>query len=87
MMPTARIWRLAHRDYENVVDAVQLLLHRHSTQEKPIPNPYGWLVDCLKFGWHYDFMLINPPELPVYDSIMALAEACNRLKKIPILST
>ena len=82
-----RIWRLANKNYDDVVDAVQLLLHRHSTQAEPIPNPYGWLIKCLEIGWHLDSELINSPKLPVYDSISQLVEDCNRLRKIPIPST
>lgn len=79
-----RIWRLAHKDYDEIVDAVQLLLHRHSTQSKPIPNPCGWLIDCLKFGWHFDSELVQSPLLPSFDTISALVEDCNRLRKIPL---
>jgi len=82
-----RIWRLALKDFDNVVDAVELLLHRHSTQTKSIPNPCGWLVDCLKYGWHYESELVQEPNLPIYDSISQLVEDCNRLRKIPAPGT
>gem|GEM_PF-3056470 len=79
-----RVWRLALKDFDNVVDAVELLLHRHSTQIEPIPNPQGWLIECLKHGWHYESELVKQASLHVYDSISALVEDCNRLRKIPI---
>ncbi|MEL6580037.1 MAG: hypothetical protein AAFQ14_09810 [Cyanobacteria bacterium J06621_12] len=68
-----RIWRLAGKSMDSVSEAIEMLLHRHSTQAKAIPNPQGWLIDCLKYGWYKDFDLYYQAELPFFKSGEAIA--------------
>lgn len=63
-----RIWKLAGKSMANIVQSMEFLLFRHSTQEKPIKNPQGFLIECLKHKWHQDFNLYYQVELPYFDS-------------------
>ena len=69
-----RVWQLAGKSMANIVESVELLLHRHRTQEKPIKNPQGFILDCLRFGWHQGFDLYYQAELPFFESGSAIAQ-------------
>jgi hypothetical protein len=67
-----RIYRLANRKVDEVVDAIQLLLYRNGSKE--IPKPHGFIMDCLKKGWHLAFDPFFEPELPRFNSKAEWAE-------------
>lgn len=68
-----RIWRLAGKSMDSITEAVEMLLHRHSTQTDKINNPQGWIVNCLKYGWAKGFDLYYQAELPFFKSGEAIA--------------
>ena len=74
-----RIWKLAGKKIDNVVDAITLLLHRNKI--KQISNPQGFLIDCLKFKWHEGFDPYYVPELPVFTTNQDLIQFSNFLRK------
>ena len=63
-----KLWRLAGKSLSEVKSAVEYLLHAHSTQKTKITNFHGFLVDCLKYGWHIGFNPYYQPELPKFES-------------------
>jgi hypothetical protein len=67
-----RIWRLAGSRVDAVVDAIELMLYRHSS--KPIPRPHGFIVQCLKEQWQKGFDLYYEPELPKFNSNAEITE-------------
>lgn len=67
-----RIYRLANQKVDEVVDAIQLLLYRNGSKE--IPKPHGFIMDCLKKGWHLAFDPLFEPELPRFNSKAEWAE-------------
>ena len=69
----ARLWKLSGKSMTSISEALQLLLHRHSTQAEAIKNPQGFIVDCLKYGWHKGFDLYYQTELPYFKSGEAIA--------------
>ena len=69
----ARLWKLSGKSMTSISEALQLLLHRHSTQALAIKNPQGFIVDCLKYGWHKGFDLYYQAELPYFKSGEAIA--------------
>ena len=74
-----RLWKLAGKRIENVFQSVELLLYRH--QAKPIPNPQGFLIDCLKYKWHEGFDPYYEPELPKFDTKQDLIKFTSALNK------
>ena len=74
----SRLWKLAGKKVENIVQSVELLLYRHQT--KPIPNPQGFLIDCLKFKWHEGFDPYYEPELPKFETKQDLIQFSNSLR-------
>lgn len=76
----ARIWRLANKNMDEVVNAIELLLHRHSFGAKKIGNAYGFIISCIEQGLYYTSELYQPADLPVFDSITALVDAVNRIR-------
>ena len=74
----SRLWKLAGKKVENVIQSVELLLYRHQT--KPIPNPQGFLIDCLKFKWHEGFDPYYEPELPKFETKQDLMQFSNSLR-------
>lgn len=73
-----RIWRLAGKSLENIVNAVELMLHRHSS--KPVKSPHGFIIDCLKNNWQKGFDLYYQPELPKFTTNKELIAFCSQLK-------
>lgn len=67
-----RIWRLAGKTVDAVVDAIELMLYRHSS--KPIPRPHGFIIECLKQQWQKGFNLYYEPELPKFRSTVEITE-------------
>ena len=65
-----RIWRLAGKKVDQVVNAIKLLLYRNGT--KKVEKPHGFIVDCLKYGWCQDIDLYYQPELPVFKNRMSI---------------
>ncbi|MEM6613269.1 MAG: hypothetical protein AAF652_13635 [Cyanobacteria bacterium P01_C01_bin.72] len=68
----ARIWRLAGRSMADITSAIELLLHRHSTQAEAIKNPQGFIIECLKYSWQRGFNIFYQPELPQFQSAQAI---------------
>ncbi len=67
------IWRLSGKCLDNIVQSIELLLHRHSTQKEKIANPQGFIVDCLKYGWHRGFNLYYQTKLPFFKTGQEIA--------------
>jgi hypothetical protein len=67
-----RIWRLAGKTVDSVVDAIELMLYRHSSE--PIKRPHGFIVQCLKQQWQKGFNLYYEPELPSFSSIAEITQ-------------
>ena len=63
-----KIWRLSGKCMNNIASAVEMLLHRHSTQTEAIGNPNGWLINCLTKGLYKTFDLYYQAELPVFNN-------------------
>ena len=72
-----RIWKLAEKSMADITSAVELLLHRHSTQAEAIKNPQGFIINCLKYSWQKGFDLFYQPELPQFESATAIASFVN----------
>ncbi len=68
-----RIWRLSGKCLDNILQSVELLLHRHSTSKKEIGNPQGFIVDCLTYGWYKTFDLYYQTELPFFTTGQEIA--------------
>ena len=64
-----KLWRMAGKSVTEVKNAVELMLFQHSTQEKKIRNPHGWLYDCLRSGWQKGLNLYYQVELPYLSSV------------------
>jgi hypothetical protein len=67
-----RIWRLAGKQIDNVNEAIQLLLYRHNN--KAVPRPHGFIIECLKQGWQKGFDMFYEPELPRFNTKEELLE-------------
>ena len=74
-----RIWRLAGKCMNNVVNAIELMLYRNGN--KAIASPHGFIVDCLKYNWQQGFDLYYQPELPKFQSNRELIKFCQRLRE------
>ena len=68
----SRIYRLAGKKIESVVNAIELMLYRHSSTE--IPKPHGFIISCLTHGWQDGFDLYYQPELPKLKGVRAIAD-------------
>ncbi|MEL6494102.1 MAG: hypothetical protein AAFQ41_03135 [Cyanobacteria bacterium J06623_7] len=68
-----RVWKLSGKSMVDITSAVELLLHRHSTQTQAIKNPQGFIIECLKQSWQKGFNLFYQPELPQFESAQAIA--------------
>ena len=66
------IYRLAGKKIESVVNAIELMLYRHSTTD--IPKPHGFIIECLKQGWQVGFDIYYQPELPKFEGVEAIAD-------------
>ncbi|MEM7593719.1 MAG: hypothetical protein AAF383_19780 [Cyanobacteria bacterium P01_A01_bin.83] len=64
-----KLWRMAGKSVTEVKNAVELMLFQHSTQEKKIGKPHGWLYDCLRYGWQKGLNLYYQVELPYFSSV------------------
>lgn len=47
-----RLWRMSGKDIGDIQTAIEYLFHAQKNQTKPIKNPHGFLVECLKHRWH-----------------------------------
>lgn len=75
-----KIWRYSGKCLDNIVSSVELLLYRHSTQEKEIGNPNGFIIECLRDGWYKDFDLNYEPDVPRFRTKQELADYARYLR-------
>ncbi len=61
-----KIWRMAGKKVDEVKTAIEYMLHSNTTQAEPIKKPHGWLISCLKSGWHKNFDHCLEYELPTF---------------------
>lgn len=59
-----RIWRLSGKSISRVVEAIEFLLHRNSSNK--ISKPHGFIIECLKKRWCDGFDIYYEPELPTF---------------------
>lgn len=69
-----KIWRYSGKCLDNIVSAVELLLYRHSTQDKEISNPNGFIIEALRDCWYKDFDLNYEPDVPRFKTKAELAQ-------------
>jgi hypothetical protein len=74
-----RIYRLANQKVDEVVNAIELLLCRNSS--KAISKPNGFIIECLKKGWHLTFNPLYEPELPRFRDMADLREFSDKLRQ------
>ena len=74
-----RLWKLAGKKIDNLFQSVELLLYRHQTKE--IPNPQGFLIDCLKYKWYEGFDPYYELELPKFETKQELIQFSTRLRE------
>ncbi|NJL51345.1 MAG: hypothetical protein HC930_02435 [Hydrococcus sp. SU_1_0] len=63
-----KLWKNAGKKVEDVKRAVEMMLHAHSTQVRPVETPEGWLVTCIQCKWYEKFNLYYQAELPRFAS-------------------
>lgn len=80
-----KIWRMAGKSagdsIEYVKDAIKYMLHSNDNRDEPIRKPHGWLMQCLKSGWHRDDeSIFGGLGLPTYEGgLTLLAKSVNTI--------
>lgn len=74
-----KIWRMSKKSIDYVKEAIKYMLQVNEDKKEPIRRPHGWLMKCLKFGWHLeDESIFGGLGLPNYESgILQLAKTAN----------
>jgi hypothetical protein len=82
-----RLWRMSGKDLGDIKTALEYLFKAHTNQTKPIKNPHGFLMECLKHRWHdviYEQECFK--NVPPGTRIMGwLDELVDSLKRSPIM--